>query len=36
VFVLWGTGVKAMPLGEIQMLEIAPRLAGILGIPWAP
>ena len=33
VFVLWGSGVKREQLPEIQMTEIAGRLAEVLGVP---
>ncbi|MEZ5398256.1 MAG: ectonucleotide pyrophosphatase/phosphodiesterase [Bryobacteraceae bacterium] len=32
--ILWGPGVKAGRLGEVDMLTIAPRLAAILGIKF--
>jgi len=33
-FLLWGNGVKAEQLPELDMLSIAPRFAGILGIKF--
>jgi predicted AlkP superfamily pyrophosphatase or phosphodiesterase len=33
VFILWGTGIKPEKLQEMQMTEIAARLAEILGVP---
>jgi hypothetical protein len=33
VFVLWGADVKAERLPEMQMTEIAGRLADVLGVP---
>lgn len=34
VFVLWGPGIKAATKPEMSMLEIAPRLASLLGVRW--
>lgn len=33
-FILWGRGIRAARKPEISMLDIAPRLAEILGVPW--
>ena len=33
-FILWGRGIKPARRPAISMLEIAPRLAAILGVPW--
>jgi predicted AlkP superfamily pyrophosphatase or phosphodiesterase len=34
VFVLWGGGIRREKLGELQMLDLAQRLAGAAGIRW--
>lgn len=31
--VLWGDGVRAGQLGDVQMIDIAPTLAALLGVP---
>ncbi len=36
VFVAWGPGIKAERLPEFSQMEIAPRLAALLGITFTP
>ncbi|MBC8167065.1 MAG: alkaline phosphatase family protein [Bryobacteraceae bacterium] len=36
VFVMWGSGVKPGRLPELQMTDIAGRLAAVLGLKWPP
>lgn len=35
-FVLWGLGVRKGRLGELSMLDLAPRFAAILGLKFRP